>query len=589
MVETQATNKVPGWSSLCEATLTMVFAAMPDPAIAIDTKGLVRLYNQPMQALFPEVSLTGKILSAMLPQSALAATMQSGGSEKWQRLHIHNKTYWANRYPLMFEGRIVGAFACLHDIGDLEEISSELKSVRLLMEEMDSIIEGSSDGIFVADGQGTTLRVNKAYEQITGLKREDVVGFSMQELVKTSTFDQSATLAVLKSNKPATVIQKIRTGRTVMVTGAPLFDSSGNIRRVVTTVRDLTELNRLRDELNVADSLKNQYEKELHDLKQLFIHDAELVFHSPPMRALLDTALRLGGVDSTVLIHGESGVGKEVVAELIHRNSPRAGKPFIKINCTAIPEALLESELFGYVGGAFTGARKEGKKGLFEAAHGGTLLLDEVGDLPLSLQVKLLRVIQNKEVRRVGDNTSHDVDIRLLAATNQNLWQMVEQKRFREDLYYRLNVVPVHVPPLRERKEDIVLMAQAFLNKFCKRHNKVKELHSSVIPLFLEYSWPGNVRELENLIERLVVTVPHVSIVPEDVPRSLHSQKARHSARTVSGESLKEIVRNVEREVLREAFARHKTTRKVAQALGLDQSNVVRKARQLGIDVRQQP
>lgn len=564
-----------------------ILSAIPNPIVCIDLNGIVTFSNQAMNDLFPDLDgdLVGESLAEVIDGSQLANIVRTGLAERWQKLPIGKSMYLVNRSPLFFDGSLIGALASLHDISEMEEISSELRSVRMLMEELDGIIESSFDGIYVTDGEGKTLRCNQGYQRITGLKPEDVIGYTMQELVEKQTFDESATIRVLASGEPTTVIQKINNDMTVMASGTPLFDSNGDIFRVVTTVRDLTELNRLRDELQVVGELKSRYEEELKELRGRLNTHGEVVVNSASMRSVVDLALRLGDVDSTVLITGESGVGKEVVSDLIHRNSARRDAPFIKINCSAIPETLLESELFGYGRGAFTGASREGKVGLFEAADRGTLLLDEVGDLPLPLQAKLLRVIQEKRTRRLGENKDREVDVRLLAATNQDLASMVHERLFREDLYYRLNVVPIYVPPLRERKEDILFLIQSFLRKFCDRHKLKKELHPTLMPILLEYRWPGNVRELENIMERLVVTSPGEIITVESLPPFLCGTEDSGDTLMfpVEGRTLKEIMDYVETQVLQVAFAQHRTTRNVAKALGIDQSSVVRKAQKLGL------
>ncbi|MDR1945619.1 MAG: sigma 54-interacting transcriptional regulator [Desulfovibrio sp.] len=566
-----------------------ILSAIPNPVIGIDGQGIIRLCNEAMLDLLSSrrEDVLGRSIVECIEGSRLPDILQSGQEETWRRFFVGGRAFLVSRAPLYIDGQMAGALASLHEISDLENISSELKSFRLLTEELEGIIEVAFDGIYVTDGQGVTLRINESYQRITGLKPHEVIGYSMYELVERGVFDQSVTINVLESGKPCSVIQAIRSGVTVLASANPLYDSTGKIVRVVTAVRDLTELNRLQDELTQAEHLKNQYEEELKKLRRNTTDSPEIIARSAPMRAVLDMASRVSSVDSTVLILGESGVGKEVIATFIHKHSQRSDKPFIKINCTAIPEQLLESELFGYVRGAFTGAVREGKAGLFEAAGGGTLLLDEIGDLPLGLQAKLLRVIQEKQTRRIGSNTPRDVDVRLLAATNRDLSERVAQKLFREDLYYRLNVVPIQVPPLRGRKEDILLMIPAFLEKYCKRHNRRRDLHPTVIPRLLDYPWPGNVRELENIMERLVVTAPGTTITLRDLPPFLRKQKpAPAGGITLPTDSLKSAVEQFESAILKEALARYRTTREVAGALAVNQSTVVRKARAYGLKLR---
>jgi transcriptional regulator with PAS, ATPase and Fis domain len=311
----------------------------------------------------------------------------------------------------------------------------------------------------------------------------------------------------------------------------------------------------------------------------------QFVIHSPRMKELVKIATRIARVDSTVLIQGESGVGKELIADVIHQNSNRKKGPLIKINCGAIPENLLESEFFGYEPGAFSGASKNGKVGIFELAAGGILFLDEIGDMPLSLQVKLLRVLQDKEITRVGGVKKLTVDIRILTGTNRNLHEMIINRQFRQDLFYRLNVVPIRVPSLRERREDIPVLANYFTEYFSNKYrtsNINKHLDPDVIACFMEHDWPGNVRELENLIERLVVTTAHDKIIVDDLPFWLNRSHFNADL-DMESISLRCAVEDTERKILENAFSRCKSTYEVARALNVNQSTVVRKAAKYGI------
>ncbi len=311
----------------------------------------------------------------------------------------------------------------------------------------------------------------------------------------------------------------------------------------------------------------------------------QFIVHSKCMQELIQTAIRIAKVDSTVLIQGESGVGKELIADLIHANGMRRNGPLIKINCGAIPENLLESEFFGYKPGAFSGASRKGKIGLFELANGGILFLDEIGDMPLNLQVKLLRVIQDKEITRVGGVQPIKVDIRILTGTNRNLSEMIRKGMFRQDLYYRLNVVPIHVPPLRERREDIPVLTNYFMDYFNKKYltnSCRKQIVPEVIDCFMEYDWPGNVRELENLIERLIVTTASPIITTGDLPLNLTNSHISQLDTDVNM-TLKDAVEDTERKLIQNAYSRYKSTYEIAQVLEVNQSTVVRKAAKYGI------
>ena len=291
---------------------------------------------------------------------------------------------------------------------------------------------------------------------------------------------------------------------------------------------------------------------------------------------------RLAAVNSTVLITGESGVGKGLIAKLLHEQGPRTGGPFVTVNCGAIPENLIESELFGYVSGAFTGSRAEGKQGLFEVAQNGTIFLDEISELPLNLQVKLLRVIQEREITPVGGVKPIPVDVRIVSATNKNLMELVKEEKFREDLYYRLNVVPINVPPLRDRPEDILPLIQSNLVKYNEHLNENKTLSPDVLTTLLKYPWPGNIRELQNIIERLIITTNEDIITDENLPIFLR-QEAEKNANTNADLSLSAAMEKAEKEILTNALSSYKSTRAMAKVLKVSQPTIVRKLNKYGL------
>lgn len=297
----------------------------------------------------------------------------------------------------------------------------------------------------------------------------------------------------------------------------------------------------------------------------------------------MQLALRLASVDSTVLITGESGVGKGVIAKLLHENGARKEFPFITVNCGAIPESLIESELFGYERGAFTGSRIEGKKGLFEAAQKGTIFLDEISELPLNLQVKLLQVIQDREFTRVGGVNRIPVDVRIISATNKDLHLLVKSGKFREDLYYRLNVVPINVPPLRERPEDILPLIQSNLEKYNNQLGENKTLEPAALAVLLHYSWPGNIRELQNIVERLILTTRDNLITEENLPVFIRTSAEAQPVQSMEHTSLRASMERAEKEVLTRALAEYKSTRAIAKALQVSQPTIVRKLHKYGL------
>ena len=562
-----------------ERSLDTIIESVHNAMITIDESGQVQIFNTAAERLFgiKRDEIIGQPIIRFMPDSTLPDIVKTGKTEFSQKVTFQNRTLLSNRTPVIVNGKTIGAAAVIQDISELEQISQELKSTRELKEELDAIINSSFDGIYVTDGEGKTIRINEAYSRITGIKADEVVGKTMSELVEAGVYDQSATMLVMECREPVTISQELRTGKSILVTGNPIIDQNGQLRRVVTNVRDITELNCLRKELEHARGLRMHYEERLSRYQLL----DKYIIRSQKSRDLIDLVLRLGQVDSTVLIQGESGVGKEMVAEILHSNSLRKDKPLVRINCGAIPESLLESELFGYESGAFTGAKKGGKIGIFEVAQHGTLFLDEISELPLQLQVKLLRVIQEKELTRVGGTMPIKVDVRLIAATNQDLWELVNKNLFRKDLYFRLNVVPITVPPLRERKEEIPALAAQFARQFNQKYEFNKSLDPNVIEKLIAYDWPGNVRELENVIERTLVTHPGDVIEDVVLPNDRAETKSSQSAQ--STQLLKEAVEALERQMISGALATYGSTRKAARVLGVSQPTIVRKAARYGL------
>ncbi len=557
--------------------------------ISIDRNGKINVLNRAAERFLGLKStvVRGRDIMGIIPNSGLMEILETGLSRPVQKIELKNCTFISNRTPIKKHGKIIGAVAVLQDISELESISRELENVKELNDEMDAIIESSHDGIYLTNGDGITLRLNEAFERLTGFQRNELIGRNVEDLVnEKGVVSASVSALVLKEKRPKTIMQKTITGKLALTTGTPVFDRKGKIFRVVSNVREITELMLLKQQLEQAQGLSKHYETELRSLQMQYSGSEKLIVCSRKMRDLLETVVRLAQVDSTVLITGESGTGKELIAETIHNNSLRKNGPFIKINCGAISHTLLETELFGYEEGAFTGAKKGGKAGYFELASGGTLLLDEISELPFNLQANLLRVVQSKELIRVGGERAIPIDVRILAATNRDILEMVEKKEFRKDLYYRLNVVPVEVPPLRVRKEEIPVLLAHFVKLFNKKYKMDKELSNHVIDVLMEYDWPGNVRELENIVERLVVTIPGNILAREDLPLHLKNNinQRKHPQITVSGiMPLREAVEVVEKQILEQAYARYKLTREVAKQLNIDPSTVLRKAAKYGI------
>ncbi|AEG16578.1 sigma54 specific transcriptional regulator with PAS/PAC sensor, Fis family [Desulfofundulus kuznetsovii DSM 6115] len=430
-------------------------------------------------------------------------------------------------------------------------------------------VTDTETGFYYTNGQAYTLGVNSAYECLTGLHGDELLGRNMNELVDNRYFDRSVSLMVLEQGRTVTIPQHVlKTGQKVMVTGNPVFDEEGKILLVVTTVKPL----RNNKGKKVTGPTPANHLVELEGI-------GAVVAESEAMKQVVNRAIRAAYSDATVLIQGDSGVGKEVVARIIHEYSPRKHKPFVVVNAAAIPGELFEAELFGYRPGAFTGARREGYTGLVKAAEGGTLFLDEISEVPFPAQVKLLRLIQNKEFYPLGGGRPEKVDVRIVAASNQDLTQLVHEGRFRKDLYYRLNVIPLYIPSLVQRREDIIPLAKYFLQFYLERYNTQKSLSPEALEELLNYQWPGNVRELQNLMERLVVLSPGPTITARMVAAELgaHAVESSIYFPHKKVEKLEKAVEEFEKDLIWQALHKYPTQEEACRALGIHRSTLTRK------------
>ncbi|KON69028.1 sigma-54 specific transcriptional regulator [Peribacillus butanolivorans] len=468
----------------------------------------------------------------------------------------------------------------------LDNLLIDAHETEKLNRALDAIIENSYDGIYITDQNGITLYTNSAIERITGIPKEYYIGKSVDQLIKRGILNTSVTHKVVKLRRTVSVVQDNFAGKETLITGSPVFNEEGEIEQVVTNIRDLSDLNELMHELTKVNELNNQYKQEIEKLRKITSQDG-VVFVSDKMKMIYEIAERISDIDATVLILGETGVGKDVLARNIYNRSIRSKKgDFVKINCGAIPADLLESELFGYEGGAFTGANQKGKPGMFEVAESGILFLDEVGELPLQLQVKLLRALQEREIQRIGGTKPKKIDVRIIAATNRNLLEMVKVGEFREDLYYRLNVIPITIPPLRERREDILALTDLFLTKANEQYKFSKEIDSRLKEYFFQYDWPGNVRELNNIVERLVVLTNNQLLSLSDLPEEYQQVNQNHS--NLKGTlTLKEAVERAEKEILTKAAQTYQTTYEIAEALDSSQATIVRKLKKYQLKVNE--
>jgi PAS domain S-box-containing protein len=443
------------------------------------------------------------------------------------------------------------------------------------------ILDALPDGVFISDVSGITLRVNRMYEQLTGLKQEDIQGRQVRSLVENGIFDKILNPEIVRTGKPATHVQQLQNGKKLVLSGFPVFDEGGTLRLVVTFVRDITMITRLNEQMEEQRQLIDHFHKQMAYISNEQSKGLTPVYASPAMQEVVNMLLTVAPTDASVLILGETGVGKDVFARLTHVRSARHDKIFLKVDCGGISETLTESEMFGYMPGAFTGASSKGKAGYFELADGGTVFLDEIGELPLSMQTRLLRVLQDGEIMRVGGTRSTKVDVRVIAATNKNLAECVEQGTFRRDLYYRLNVATVTIPPLRERPEDVRPLVEHFLQHYSAKYGKRMAVMEIALTILSRYQWPGNVRELQNMIHGLVITHKGSHISPRDLPAHIREDspqdRACCDALLTGGRPLKQIMAEMERDFLEQAIALHGSVQKVSELFQVDRSTIFRK------------
>ena len=454
--------------------------------------------------------------------------------------------------------------------------------------ELEVVLSSASEGIWICDEQARVLRMNPASEWLNNVRATEVLGRTMHDLLAEGYLDRSVTLEVLESGSRIEMSQTTRDGRRLAVTGVPVYDAKGNLFRVVVIERDITEIDLLSRQLVEKEALTGRYRDQIVEMQRAELESGKIIAKSICFVNCIQQAIKVSGVDSTVMLLGESGSGKGVVADLIHRNSRRGNEPMVKVNCGAIPETLVESELFGYEKGAFTGALKTGKPGYLELADGGILFLDEIGELPVSSQVKLLRFLEDGQVVRVGGTKPWNANVRVIAATNRSLEDMVRQGSFRLDLYYRLNIIPIRIPPLRDRRDCILPLVNHYVRFFIEKFEITRRLSFTqrALDAFLHYSFPGNVRELMNICERLVVMSDRSRIDAEDLPGDVLSGYIKTSSPDTLADSnltLKNRMYAVEKEILRNAMHRYGTQSRAASVLGVNQATIARKLKRYNI------
>ncbi len=546
--------------------------------IAIDDEGKIIFINKvARQILNVDDDVIGKFVADVIPNTRMHVVLQTGRAEHDQIQHLGDKSIVTTRVPIVDDsGKILGVVAVFRDISRAWKMAEKVTNVRELEALLMAIFDSTYDAISVADEEGRIILVNRAYTRITGLSARDVIG-------KPATIDiaegESMHIKVARERKPVRNVRMLAgPGRKeVIVNVDPIF-VNGVFRGSVAVVHDTSEIMELHRELEeLRRTVRRMVAKYTFD-------DIVAVSHS--MKVAVDQAKRVADTNATVLLRGESGTGKELFAHAIHNASKRKNGPFVSVNCAAIPDSLLESELFGYEEGAFTGAKKGGKKGLIEEADGGTLFLDEVGKLSMNVQSKFLRFLQDKEFVRVGGNTPVYVNVRVIAATNRNLEEMVERGEFLPDLYYRLNVVPIYIPPLRNRKQDIPYLVDRIIKKLNQEYGRIVEsISPQALEILMNYDWPGNIRELENVIGRAIINMDIDERRIEAHHIGILSEEQRSFPTMPRGRGLKEMLEEYEKAIIKNVLDKCEGSReKAARELGISLRTLYYKLRKYGLE-----
>jgi len=568
---------------LQETTLTMdkVFNNIANGVIVVDQEGVITSFNPAAEKItgLSANRVIGEDINSVIYNSKLKEIIKSGQAELGKRQEISGATIVTNRNPIFSNGQIIGAIAVFQDISTIERLSGELKEVRALKERLHLILESVQDGICVVDREGAIEYLNPTYAKMLDVNIDTVVGRKLEEVNHDKTYQQ-----VLETGESITGVVTEKDNDLVIIFNIYPIQVDREIEGAVLVAKKKIEIEKLADRLKELSAKAEYLEQELKRERELDSSFQRIIGRSGVLKDSLVRASKAAETTSTVLIRGESGTGKELVAEAIHYASNRKDKPFIRVNCAAIPSNLIESELFGHEKGAFTGAINK-KIGKFELADGGTIFLDEIGELSVELQVKLLRVLQEREFERVGGIERVSVDIRVITATNRNLEEMIQDNKFREDLYYRLNVIPIILPPLRERKDDIPVLVNHFLDKLSERLNKKVDIISQeALEILTNYSWPGNVRELQNIVERGINFTDSQEITLDDLPDYIRNNyQQQKSLINLTSEGEIASIEEYEREIIKQALEKYKSFNATGKVLGVTHKTVAAKARKYGL------
>jgi PAS domain S-box-containing protein len=568
-----------------------IFSATSNGVIATDIAGKIVLINEQAEkilGLAPQ-SVSDTHIRELMPLTwnHVSICLETGQSQLGCHVRGENIGLVVNITPINEGERILGTVCNFQEMEQFEQSAKQLESYRQISQQLETVINSSADGIWVYDGDGNVITVNTAALDLDNIKAEDVLNKSIFDLTESGIFDRSVVLEVFEMKRQITILSKaLKTGRTLLITGTPILDSRGEISLVVVNLRDMTQLNEVREQLEQTRLVSEKYQDELAELSLFELSRQNIIAKNEAMRQLLRMAVKIAKMEaSNILLLGESGTGKGLLAKFIHQNSKRSKKPFIQINCAALPDNLLEAELFGYEKGAFTGAKEEGKAGLFELAQNGTLFLDEIGDLPFSVQAKLLKYLDDHTIMRLGATRTITIDCIVIAATNRDLESLNKEKKFREDLFYRLNTFTMQIPPLHERAEDIFEMVRHYLEKYNKEYGLKRRISAKVMKVLQSYSFPGNVRELKNIL-KMAVVLSDTDLVDETILRNLEDKTELSAFTTLEKRNIAGLAQEVmafEKQILQRAMARCKTTRELAGYLKVSQPTIVRKLKKHGL------
>lgn len=578
--------KAANWQDIVLPNLEQMIDCAANYVVAVDKDGIIIYINRAVERFLelPKSRIMGQHVKTFFPTTGLLDVMLDGKPQIGRRLQLKNGTYTTNRTPIIVDGEIVGAIAVFQDITELQNIIDELSSdnehIRELKSMLETVLELTSDGFIAVNKDYVITLVNQKFANFFGKKADELVGQHVKDVYGNPVFPKAMETGeseygyINNLNGQEIVASRVpikKNGKIVGALGTVMFRNIDDLYALMKKIRNLkTQLDYYKDEL-----------ERVHRSKFTF---NQIIGQSKNFMAVKETARRVALSSSTVLIQGESGTGKELFAHALHTESMRCKGPFVKVNCAAVPENLLESELFGYQEGAFTGARKGGQVGKFELAHGGTIFLDEIGDMSFHMQAKLLRVLQEKEIERLGDSKPRRVDVRVIAATNRNLEELIARHEFREDLYYRINVVTLNIPPLRERLDDLELLIQFFIQRFNEQFGQwVAGVAPEVMSLLMSHHWPGNVRELENVIERAFNVLDGSVIQKKNLPLYLQKIGLGKSQRVNQG-GLPVLVEEAEKEAILEALAAaNGNKRQAAQLLGISRAGLYKKLKRYKI------